>query len=98
MIAIVTPITIGLLVGIAALVEFYVVSMAVAFPLAVISGLRGPHMVVVIIRIVNTRMNLAAGAEQRSCQDRSEQERSEILPKPSQVVPPSELLIHCHGR
>jgi hypothetical protein len=64
-ISIVTPIPISLPVGIVAPVEIHVVSMVIAFPLRVIPGLRGPYMVVVVIRIVNARMNFAAGAQPR---------------------------------
>lgn len=71
-IGIVTPIPIGLLIGITAFVEIHVLSMVVAFPLAVISCFRRPHMIIVVIRIVNTHMRLAAGVEQRGSQNRCE--------------------------
>jgi hypothetical protein len=56
----VSPIPIGLLVGIAALVEILVVPMVIAFPLPVIPVLGGPLMVVVVIRIVNARLRSVA--------------------------------------
>jgi len=74
----VPPVPVLLLLGRAPAVEVLVAAVRVMFPLRVVGLLGGPHMIVVVIRVVDAGVNCASCGEDWSDDGRREQELREF--------------------
>src|SRR5580692_8512563 len=66
-----------LLIGRSALGEVHVITVSVDFPLRVVGLLSGPHVMVVVVGVVNADVGLASAAEQGQRDGRRQQEGGE---------------------